>query len=154
METLTLRYEVALKAYGRLRYMVKKFIKSYEEYKDAFQQFNNSDLEEEHDFILHRDALIKRFEFCYELTWKLLKNYLQEKYSINVASPKKTFQACFEQKLITEHEAEEFLRMIDARNYSSHAYDEDQMQEISMRIVDYSALMEIVMKKIFSNTLQ
>jgi hypothetical protein len=41
-----------------------------------------------------RDSVIKRFEFCVDLFWKCLKDYLYQKYGVNVASPKSSFREC------------------------------------------------------------
>lgn len=146
MESLELRYISLLKAYKRLAYMSKKFLTAYES-----KDYDLNENEEEKEFIGYRDALIKRFEFSYDLTWKFLKQYLVERYSVEVNSPKKVFQECFQQNLITEEEVREFLKMVEARNYTSHVYDEDLIDEISIKILSYAALLDKAIKRITLN---
>ena len=38
-----------------------------------------------------RDATIQRFEFFFELLWKVVKTYLKEAHAIECASPKSCF---------------------------------------------------------------
>ncbi len=59
MDTLTLRYQQLIKAYKALERMLNEM-----------QQLSitSSKIQQE----AYRDASIKRFEFCYELTWKYL----------------------------------------------------------------------------------
>lgn len=68
MESLELRYLRVLKAHKRLAFVVKKF--------NQERNSNNKYSNEEEDFLLLQDALFKRFEFCYDITWKFLKIYL------------------------------------------------------------------------------
>jgi nucleotidyltransferase substrate binding protein (TIGR01987 family) len=136
MEQLALRYEQLIKAYGRLSYMTHKFVK-------LSQQAKNRTVvgEEEDELIAHRDALIQRFEFCYDLTWKYLRQLLKEKHGIEANSPRKVFQECYAQKILTNDETVQLLEMIDARNETSHVYDENMAERVSQKIVHYSAFL-------------
>jgi nucleotidyltransferase substrate binding protein (TIGR01987 family) len=103
---------------------------------------------EEDDLITHRDALIKRFEFCYDLTWKFCKLILKEKYSIDVTSPRKVFQECYQQGIFNEEETKKLLEMIEARNETSHIYDESKADAISQKIVVYYDFLIGIIKKL------
>ena len=46
-------------------------------------------------------GIIKAFEYCYELAWKLLKKVLSNK-GVDVASPKNTFREAARNKLIDD----------------------------------------------------
>ncbi len=141
METLELRYQRVLKAHKRLAFVVKKFI------KESSTQ-NNHSIEKEENFLLLQDALFKRFEFCYDITWKFLKIYLQEKHGIEVASPRKVFQECLQQKIVTSEEASQLEKMIEARNYASHTYDQNIASQIALLIPSYADLMDKILKKL------
>lgn len=65
-----------------------------------------------------RDATIQRFEFCVELAWKAIK----KKMGIASVSPKTVIREAAQEKLITDPET--WLLYIDARNLSSHTYNE------------------------------
>jgi nucleotidyltransferase substrate binding protein (TIGR01987 family) len=68
-----------------------------------------------------RDAVIQRFEFCWELAWKTLK--LQLAYlGIEANNPRDCFQLSLQHNLFIDGNAwSEAQRM---RNLSSHTYDE------------------------------
>ena len=104
--------------------------------------------ETENELIVHRDALIKRFEFCYDLTWKFYKVLLNKKYAIDVASPKKVFQFCYQQNVFTSDEVEIFFAIIDARNETTHVYDEALADKISSKIGQYTPFLLKMLNKI------
>lgn len=54
------------------------------------------------DSDIFRDALIQRFEFTFELIWKLLKAYLEEEGIQNINSPKSVLKAGYANHLINE----------------------------------------------------
>ena len=76
---------------------------------------------------LFLDAAIKRFEFCFELSWKLMKAFLAYE-GIEVNSPRSAIRAAFQTELIVD--AESWLDMLEKRNLSSHTYDEETANEI------------------------
>jgi nucleotidyltransferase substrate binding protein (TIGR01987 family) len=49
---------------------------------------------------LERDGAIQRFEYCYDLAWKTLKQYLQRQGLIDLNSPKSVFAAAHAEKVI------------------------------------------------------
>ena len=68
-----------------------------------------------------RDSVIQRFEFCWELAWKLLKLRL-EVLGIVALNPRDVFKEALAAGLIEDGNAwSEAQRM---RNLSSHTYDE------------------------------
>lgn len=90
-----------------------------------------------------RDAVIQRFEFTFELTWKTLQIYL-EHHGLECGSPRATLKKSFAEGLIpTPEEADIWLQMLDDRNLTSHAYDEALAQHIYQRIAqDYTPLLD------------
>ncbi len=82
---------------------------------------------------MYLDATIQRFEFCYELCWKLIKAYL--KYiGIEVNSPRAAFREAFKESLISE--VDMWLKMLDKRNLTSHTYHEDMAKDVYYAIKD------------------
>lgn len=77
------------------------------------------------------DALIKRFEFGYELAWKLIKAWLEFK-GIEAATPRDCFREAFAAGLIQDGDA--WLQMLNDRNLSSHTYNEKDARSIGQRI--------------------
>lgn len=61
---------------------------------------------------LLRDALIKRFEFTYELAWESAREYLQDQGIVNINSPKSVFREAYTNGLITQAQQAVWLDMI------------------------------------------
>ncbi len=77
-----------------------------------------------------RDAVIQRFEFCWELSWKTLRLWL-EYLGIEALSPREIFKAALRHGLIVDGNAwSELQRM---RNLTTHTYDE----KLAGRVYDY-----------------
>jgi nucleotidyltransferase substrate binding protein (TIGR01987 family) len=82
-----------------------------------------------------RDAVIQRFEFSFELVWKTLKLYL-ERQGHECGGPRPTLKKAFAEGLIiTPEEADVWLQMLEDRNLTSHAYEE----ELAIRIYQHIA---------------
>ena len=76
---------------------------------------------------LYLDATIQRFEFCFELAWKLMKAVLSYE-GIEVSSPRASIREGWKQGLVQEAEA--WLDMLEKRNLSAHTYNEQTAQVI------------------------
>lgn len=95
-----------------------------------------------------QDSIIQRFEYCYDSFWKLLKNYLETKYSLeDIASPKKVFRAFIKLELAPEKTGEILINMADDRNETSHNYNIEKVRIILEDIpLYYKTMLEIVNK--------
>lgn len=71
---------------------------------------------------LNRDATIQRFEYSFELTWKLLKRYLSENASLKEGSIKNVFRESAKLGLLNH--VENWFEYLQARNLTSHTYNE------------------------------
>ncbi len=85
-----------------------------------------------------RDSAIQRFEFCYELTWKSLKQYCDAS-GAPVFSPRDAFRTAFRLGLIAD--GAEWLRMVEDRNRTTHTYNERVADAIRSRLDGYLPLM-------------
>ena len=73
---------------------------------------------------LERAGLIKTFEFCFELSWKVLKDLLfYEGHDVKV--PRAVIRKSFEVDYIDESDCETLLDALDKRNLLSHTYWSD-----------------------------
>ena len=79
---------------------------------------------------LTRDGAIQRFEFCFELAWKLMQKSLRRE-GIDVRSPRASLRAAFQQGWIDEVP---WLAMLSDRNLTSHTYDEDLAAQVYSRL--------------------
>lgn len=92
------------------------------------------------------DGTIKRFELCYELTWKLIKEYLAD-LGIICKSPRECFKYAFQNDLIDNEE--NWTNMIDDRNALVHTYTHEESREIFERIkAAYIGSFEYLLNKI------
>jgi nucleotidyltransferase substrate binding protein (TIGR01987 family) len=125
MEKLKLRSETAIKA-----------LKTLEEIVD-----------EPYSTIV-RDASIKRFEYSFDIFWKVIKDHLRVKEGIECASPKSCFREAFKVGILSEEETVKILEMTDDRNLSTHTYNEEAIEEIYQKIRDYWKLMDDICERI------
>lgn len=102
-------------------------------------------LEKESLSDLERDGIIQRFEYCFELTWKLCKQFLLS-LGIGVQSPKMAIREAARQGLIDN--PTQWLEYLNARNYTSHTYDEAVAQWVFLRAksfaIDARALLDTI----------
>ena len=74
-----------------------------------------------------RDAAIQRFEYTYELSWKMLKRYLAIETGINEYNVRNIFREAGRQLLIND--VEQWFSYQTARNLTSHTYNENTAEE-------------------------
>ena len=79
----------------------------------------------ENEFI--RDSVIQRFEFCFELAWKMLKLKLQEE-GIEAATARAVIRDSVTAGLLED--GNEWSQMLLKRNQTSHTYDDDLAREV------------------------
>lgn len=92
------------------------------------------------DLVVLRDSCIQRFEYCFDLAWKLLKEKLLKEHAIECSSPKTCLQNAFEQHLIDESEL--WASMAKWRNLTSHIYYEKIADEVFARLDEIITAME------------
>ncbi|MBQ6772205.1 MAG: nucleotidyltransferase substrate binding protein [Bacteroidales bacterium] len=79
------------------------------------------------------DGMIQRFEFTFELAWKLLKSYAEyQGVDKEIMGSRDAIRWAFENGLITDSNV--WMEMIKRRNDTSHTYDEDTASEVVERI--------------------
>lgn len=84
---------------------------------------------------LERAGLIKTFEFCFELSWKTLKDLLfYEGY--DEKGSRGAIRRGFEAEYIDEQDCELLLEALEKRNILSHAYRENAAHEAETLIKD------------------
>lgn len=125
---------------GKLLFLTKngEIIMTIEQLKSKFEDFSHAlrklkiALEKNiEDDELYLDGLIQRFEFCFELSWKLMQNFLSYE-GIFVNSPRSAIRKSFESEIIFDVEG--WLDMLESRNLSTHTYDEITAKEIYKNI--------------------
>ncbi len=117
----------------------ERFAERKSELRNAVGRLREAAAQPESDLV--RDAVIKRFEFTFELVWKSLKLYL-ERQGLDCGGPRSTLKNAFAEGLIhSPDEADIWLRALEDRNLTSHAYDEALAAQIYRHVIqEYVAL--------------
>jgi nucleotidyltransferase substrate binding protein (TIGR01987 family) len=117
-------------------------------WKQRFQNFEKAILQLQDAVVknnlskLEKAGVIQVYEFTFELAWKTLKDFLEEKL-VDVKYPRDTIKESFSFQLIKNGDV--WMDMLDKRNLMSHTYD-DKTAELAYRlIVDvyYQALYDV-----------
>ena len=90
------------------------------------------------------DGLIQRFEFTFELAWKLMKSYAEfQGTDKEIMGSRDAIRWAFENKIINDSGI--WMEMVKRRNDTSHTYDEETAAEVVIRIKDsyYKAFMAL-----------
>ncbi|HOK41950.1 MAG TPA: HI0074 family nucleotidyltransferase substrate-binding subunit [bacterium] len=123
---------------------MKEKNKVLEDYRNALYSLKNGILEATTD--LEIDGVIQRFEFTFELFWKLLKLKLEEE-GIFANSPRSVFKEIFAIQFITNEEI--LLNMLYDRNETTHLYNKQKSRVILERIKNqYLEIFFAVLNKI------
>ena len=90
---------------------------------------------------LEVEGLVQRFEYTFELSWKVLQDLLIYKGYEFMLGPNGTLKKAFEDGLISDHDG--WRRMARSRNTLSHVYDETEFKQIVGLIYrDYAPLLK------------
>ena len=111
----------------RWKQRLENFGVALEKLSEACAQDSYSDLE--------RAGLVKTFEFCFELSWNVLKDLLfYEGYEEK--APRSAIRRSFEVEYIDEQGCELLLEALEKRNILSHAYRKSAALEAETLIKD------------------
>jgi nucleotidyltransferase substrate binding protein (TIGR01987 family) len=82
---------------------------------------------------LEEQGLIQGFEFTHELSWNLLKDFLETKGFTDIHGSRDTTRIAFREGYIENGEV--WMQMIESRNKSSHTYNTDTAEAIVQLII-------------------
>ena len=90
---------------------------------------------------LEIEGLVQRFEYSFDLAWKVLQDLLIYKGYEFMMGPNGTLKMAFEDGLIADHDG--WRKMAKSRNTLSHVYDEEEVLPIVKLIYsDYAPLLK------------
>lgn len=82
---------------------------------------------------LEQEGIIQRFEYTWELTWKVLKDYLEYRGIIlDTVTPAAVIKAAVAANLITNGDV--WMNALDSRNKMSHTYNFKKFEKIIIDI--------------------
>ena len=109
----------------------KRWKQRFEDFEKSFHvlQRRINALENNPEDEGYQMALIQSFKMIFELSWKTLKDYLENQGVVCNSLPKNIFRKSFGVKLISS--AESWMASADMRNKTSHTYREDILEEVT-----------------------
>lgn len=99
----------------------------FQNYSIAFKHFENAVLNIDNPSDLEKEGTIQRFEFTHELSWKLMKDFLEDKGIKGIIDSKDAVRHAFQNGLITDGQI--WMDMIESRNKTVHTYLADILTE-------------------------
>ncbi len=120
----------------------KELSRAIQSLKEAIDLYDNCSTEE---IVLKkalRDACIQRFEFCIEFAWKTSMRIL----GLNIKATKPAVREMARNDLIKN--PEKWLLFVDARNDTSHTYDDEVAQRVFDLIREFYLEVLLLMKNL------
>ncbi|MHB1947959.1 MAG: nucleotidyltransferase substrate binding protein [Gammaproteobacteria bacterium] len=111
----------------------ERLLERISDYLKAYVQLEKAVRQPENEFI--RDSVIQRFEFTYELAWKMLKLKLEDE-GILARTPRETFQEALQAGLIEDGNI--WTDMQKQRNLTTHTYDDKLAEEVYQYVCNHA----------------
>ncbi len=92
-----------------------------------------------------RDAVIQRFEFTFELLWKLLATILQEN-GMEFRGIKTVFRDAARIEIIND--PEEWFSYLEARNLTTHTYDLEVAEKVYQTVKKFNNSLQMLLPKL------
>ena len=86
-------------------------------------------------------GIVQAFEYCYELSWKIIKRVLSSK-GIEVNSPKDTFREAGRNKIIED--VKKWFMFLETRNLTVHTYNVKILEEVMKIIPEFKDELELL----------
>lgn len=119
----------------------------FEEKLATFEQALNTFKEAllDHPSELERDGAIQRFEYCFDLSWKTLKRFLEKLGLMNLNSPRSVFAAAFAENIIADEVT--WSNIMLKRNASVHTYNQALAENLFALLPEYYEAMQSLLLK-------
>lgn len=99
---------------------------------------------------LEKDGAIQRFEFVFELVWKTLKDFAEDKGRFDAASPKDAFRVAADLGLLDDPIV--WFHFLKSRNEATHLYSEKKADEVFSQIPKFIGAVEKLIARIGSES--
>ena len=119
---------------GRLEKLKTDFSRALKRLEEAVERAKAEVTSPDYPFF--RDSAVQRFEFTFELMWKLIKAFLEGE-GITCRSPKGCIRELFSAGFIDEELARALLKMVKDRNLTVHTYREEGAEELFGRLPNH-----------------
>lgn len=123
-------------------------------WKQRFQNFEKAYLLLERTLNINnpseaeKGGLIQFYEMAFELAWKLMKDYLEEK-GFTLDSPRESIKQAFQSGMIED--GQDWMDALTDRNLTTHTYDEKTADKVVSSIrVSYFPILQRLYSKVKS----
>ncbi len=123
----------------------QELIKATDSLKISVNLLKKSQINERDNIELHkalRDSCLQRFKFCIELSWKTSIKIL----GLQTKAPKPAIREMAQNNLILNPQI--WFDFLEARNKTSHSYDEDVAQSVYLEIEKVIPELEVLIEKL------
>lgn len=121
-----------------------RWIQRFDNYHKACQrvlEITESDRTVNNLSDLEMEGLVQRFEYTFELAWKVLQDLMKYRGYEFVQGPNGTLAQAFEDGMITDHDG--WRQMARARITTAHTYNEEEVKEVAHDIYGkYASLLK------------
>ena len=108
----------------RWLYRFNNYKRAFSLLKKAIELMETRELSE-----LEKEGVVQRFEYTMELSWKVMKDYLEsENVVFDQVTPRTVIRTAFEANFINDGEL--WMEMLDARNLMSHEYELEEFEQL------------------------
>ena len=112
-----------------------RWLQRFSNFKKALNQLNSAvQLSEERELSdLETQGLIQAFEYTYELSWNMIRDYFRWQGNTGITGSRDAIREAFANGLIEDGDG--WMQMLKDRNRTSHTYNEETAQEILKNIL-------------------
>ncbi|WP_067585737.1 HI0074 family nucleotidyltransferase substrate-binding subunit [Endozoicomonas ascidiicola] len=100
-----------------------------------------------------RDSIVQRFEYTYEMSWKLMKRWLSDNVSPEDSEPnwsrRELYRLAAKNGLVDEPKA--WFSYHEARNVSSHTYDPISAQKVMDIVKPFAQDVQVLIHRLNSH---
>ena len=100
---------------------------------EAVDVLNSQDIVNVLELTLLKEGLIQRFEYTHELAWKVMKDYLEYQGYVDIRGSRDAIRKSLELNIISDRR---WKSTIEARNLTSHNYDDETAENIYGEIIE------------------
>ena len=100
---------------------------------------------------LEKEGVVQRFEYCFELAWKTVKDFMEQSGFVFAAvTPRQVLKEAFAARILADGQV--WIDMLDHRNLLSHTYNqvgfEQAVEAIHLRyLAGFDALHEFLQQE-------
>lgn len=123
-----------------------RYLQRFENYKKALSLLEEACTKPPIS-LLEKDGIIQRFEYTFELAWKVLQDLFLYRWYEGVTGPRPVIEQAFADGIIDDGEL--WFDMLRSRNETVHTYDEKIVERILWKIAkEYLHQLQIFSAKI------